>query len=57
MFGIQISNVYANEGIFIMKNISTNMRGYKGGGVAELVMRPPTDPKVCGSNHRGPEYL
>jgi hypothetical protein len=26
------------------------------GGMAELVVRPPTDPKVCGSNHRGPEY-
>jgi hypothetical protein len=29
----------------------------KGGGVAELVARPPKDPKVCGSNHRVPEYL
>jgi hypothetical protein len=26
------------------------------GGVAELVARPPMDPKVCGSNPRGPEY-
>jgi hypothetical protein len=23
---------------------------YKGGGVAELVVRPPTDPEVRGSN-------
>jgi hypothetical protein len=28
----------------------------KGGGVAELVARPPTDPKVHGLNHRGPKY-
>jgi hypothetical protein len=28
----------------------------KGGIVTELVARPPTDPKVCGSNRRGPEY-
>jgi hypothetical protein len=28
-----------------------------GVGVAKLVARPPTDPKVRGSNHRGPEYL
>jgi hypothetical protein len=26
------------------------------GGVAELVACPPTDPKVNGSNPRGPEY-
>ncbi len=26
------------------------------GGVAELVARPPMDPKVCDSNHHGPEY-
>jgi hypothetical protein len=26
------------------------------GGMAELVARPPTDPKVRVSNHRGPEY-
>ncbi len=31
--------------------------GYKGGGVAELLARPPTDPKVRGLNHRSPEYL
>jgi hypothetical protein len=24
--------------------------------VAELVARPPTDPKVRGSNHPGPKY-
>jgi hypothetical protein len=24
--------------------------------MAELVVRPPTDPKVRCSNHRGPEY-
>jgi hypothetical protein len=27
-----------------------------GGDVAELVARPPTDPKVRGLNHRGPKY-
>jgi hypothetical protein len=27
---------------------------FKGGGVAELVARPPTYPKVHSSNHRGP---
>jgi hypothetical protein len=31
--------------------------GRQGGGVAELVARPPTDPKVRGSNQRGPKYL
>jgi hypothetical protein len=31
--------------------------GGRGGSVAELVARPPTDPKVCGSNHRGPKSL
>jgi hypothetical protein len=28
----------------------------EGGGVAELVARPPTDPKVCVLNHCGPKY-
>ncbi len=31
--------------------------GIKGGSVAELVARLPTDPKVRSLNHRGPEYL
>jgi hypothetical protein len=30
------------------------MQWFEGGGVAELVA--PTDPKVRGLNHRGPEY-
>jgi hypothetical protein len=29
----------------------------KGGGVAVLLVRPTTDPKVRGSNHRGPQNL
>jgi hypothetical protein len=29
----------------------------KGGGVAELVACPPTDPKVRGSNQHGPQNL